>query len=66
MDGRRTHGRTDAQKIMLLVHTFIMKGSDVANLVELRLVVLEEIAWRTDGHTDEGLKIKKKRGDNKN
>ena len=45
-DARRTNG-----KIMLLLHTLTMRGSDVASFVEFRLVVLEEIAWQTDGWT---------------
>ena len=36
---RSMHG-----KIMLLSHTLTMRGSNVASLVELRPVVLEEIA----------------------
>ena len=39
MEERRTPG-----KIMLLSHTLTMRGSDVASLVEFRLVVSEEIA----------------------
>ena len=38
--------RTDAQvhgKIVLLLHSFIMRGSDVAILVKFRPVVYEEI-----------------------
>ena len=40
-DGRMTDERTDerTEKIMLLSHTFTTKGSDVASLVEFRLVV---------------------------
>ena len=45
MDGRRD--RQMHRKIILLSH--IMKGSDIASLVEFRLVVKEEIEWQTDG-----------------
>ena len=40
-DGRMTDARMDerTEKIMLLSHTFTMRGSDVASLVEFRLVV---------------------------
>ena len=38
---------------MLLTHTFTMRGSDVASLVDFRLVVLEETALRTDERTHE-------------
>ena len=39
MDGQRTHG-----KVMLLTHTLTIRGSGVANLVEFRPLVWEEIA----------------------
>ena len=37
-DGRTEDGRTH-RKIMLLWHTLTIRGSDVASLVEFRLVV---------------------------
>ena len=36
-------------KVILLSHTLTMRESHVASLVEFCPVVLEQIAWRTDG-----------------
>ena len=43
------------EKIMLLLHTLTMRGSDAASLVEFHPVVYEEIAWLTDRQTDGGV-----------
>ena len=50
-----TNARTDEckEKIMLLSHTFTMRGSDVASLVEFYLVVSRENRV-SDRQTDDG------------
>ena len=53
MDGR-THG-----KMILLSYTLIMRGSDVASLVEFRPMVQEELAWWTDDERTEGRSYRK-------
>ena len=46
-DDRHSRGQMH-RKIMLLLHTFTMRGSDVASLTEFYPVVYEEIEWHTN------------------